>query len=216
MREKVGDDHTANADIPDAELEAMPDCQYKYKCILARAKAGKGKYTDKKFGGNNDSLGESVISNNLGGTAVDWVRMSENPDHKFALFVDGVDVNDVVQGALGNCYYLSALGVLGSQKTHQMFFIVNDYEEWRECGALCIKFYEDGREDYVIIDDLLPMVSGMSRFPFVTSPSHVELWPHFLEKAYAKKAGSYGGIEGGFVDAALTDLTNGVPETWDF
>lgn len=38
----------------------------------------------------------------------------------------------------------------------------------------------------------------------------------FLEKAYAKKGGSFEGIEGGFVDAALTDLTNGVPETWMF
>lgn len=55
-----------------------------------------------------------------------------------------------------------------------------------------------------------------SSFLFVTSPSHVELWPHFLEKAYAKKYGSYAATEGGFVDSALAELTNGVPETVDF
>lgn len=31
----------------------MPDCEYKYKCIVARATAGKGKYVDKVFEPND-------------------------------------------------------------------------------------------------------------------------------------------------------------------
>jgi hypothetical protein len=42
------------------------------------------------------------------------------------------------------------------------------------------------------------------------------LWALFLEKAYAKKFGGYGIIEGGFVDITLSELTNGIPETIDF
>jgi hypothetical protein len=34
-----------------------------------------------------------------------------------------------------------------------------------------------------------------------------------LEKAYAKKYGSFSTIEGGLVDIALAELTNGIPET---
>ena len=60
------------------------------------------------------------------------------------------------------------------------------------------------------------MQGGGSTFTFTNSKSGKELWPQFIEKAYAKKGGSYEGIEGGFVDAALTDLTNGVPEMWKF
>ncbi len=36
-----------------------------------------------------------------------------------------------------------------------------------------------------------------------------------LEKAYAKMHGYYKSIEGGFVDAALADLTNGAPSRLD-
>lgn len=136
----------------------MPDCKYKYQCILARSKAGKGKYTDIKFTADRKSIGDSVISNNLGNRTVEWKRMSD--DQNNVLFKDGVDVNDVVQGALGNCYYLSALGVLGNTKTRDKFYIVSSEDEWKWCGALCIKFYENGKEDYVIIDDMLPQING--------------------------------------------------------
>jgi hypothetical protein len=37
-----------------------------------------------------------------------------------------------------------------------------------------------------------------------------------LEKAYAKLYGSYQNVEGGFVDEALSDLTNGAPIKIDF
>ncbi len=36
-----------------------------------------------------------------------------------------------------------------------------------------------------------------------------------VEKAYAKLYGSYPNIEGGLVDAALADLTNGAPDRYD-
>lgn len=35
----------------------MPDCVLKYKLIMARAKAGMGKFEDTQFFGDNDALG---------------------------------------------------------------------------------------------------------------------------------------------------------------
>ena len=49
---------------------------------------------------------------------------------------------------------------------------------------------------------------------FVKTRSRTELWPVILEKAYAKKYGSFSTIEGGLVDVALAELTNGIPESW--
>lgn len=83
-----------------------------------------------------------------------------------------------------------------------------------ECGAICVVFFDNGNEDYIIIDDRLPQVHGS--FVFTRSPNDQELWALFLEKAYAKKFGSYGAIEGGFVDITLSELTNGIPETIEF
>jgi Calpain family cysteine protease len=42
-----------------------------------------------------------------------------------------------------------------------------------------------------------------------------ECWPMLIEKAYAKMYGSYPTIEGGLVDEALADLTNGAPYRYD-
>lgn len=36
-----------------------------------------------------------------------------------------------------------------------------------------------------------------------------------IEKAYAKMYGSYRNIEGGLVDTAFADLTNGAPDRYD-
>lgn len=85
-----------------------------------------------------------------------------------------------------------------------------DENEWLECGAFCVKFYDGGKEDIVIIDDAFPFLG--EELAFVSSQTPEELWPCILEKAYAKKYQTYSGIVGGLVDIALAELTNGVPE----
>ena len=83
--------------------------------------------------------------------------MSDNK--KYKLFADGVSVNDIRQGALGDCYFLSAMTVLGSQLTRERFVFINSEEELRECGAFCVSFFDDGKENIIIIDDYLPQVN---------------------------------------------------------
>lgn len=189
----------------------MPDCLYKYKLIRKRAKMGLGKFEDTKFKAETATVGAEVMNNNLGNAELYWKRVGEVKPNT-PLYHDGVDVNDITQGALGDCYYLSALGVLGNRGTRDCFFSIENPEEWRELGALCVRFYIDGKPDYVIIDDKLPMMKG-DRYPFV-SIEH-ELWPAFMEKAYAKRYGTYSIIEGGVVSYALEELTGGVPEVVD-
>lgn len=148
--------------------------------------------------------------------------MSEPPEDAFSwkveekefnLFRDGASSDDVMQQMLGDCYYLSAIAILGDQETRDKFVIVTgNIEEWKECGAFCVMFYEVGEPDYVIVDDKLPMDAN-HQFVFTKTRSGNEIWPQILEKAYAKKYGSYAEIEGGFVDLALAELTNGIPQT---
>lgn len=123
----------------------MPDCYFKYKLIVDRANAGMGKFEDANFR-REDTLGPGLHNENLSGTEITWARMSEHTveGSGFKLFEDGVDILDIKQGALGDCYYLSALGVLGSQLTRDRFIWISTDDEWENCGAICIKFYSKG------------------------------------------------------------------------
>ena len=105
--------------------------------------------------------------------------------------------------------------MLGTQKTRERFIFINSEEEWKACGAFCVRFFDDGKEDIVIIDDHMLFVHNGHSLAFVRTPSEVELWPCILEKAFAKKYGSFTVIEGGLVDIALSELTNGIPETFN-
>lgn len=192
----------------------MPDCLYKYKLIRKRAKKGLGKFTDEKFKAENASMGpdgEELMNRLKGHGELTWKRAADLwPDKP--MFKDGVDVNDIDQGALGDCYYLSALGVLGSRLTRDLFFTIENADEWREVGAICVRFFVDGKPDYVIIDDYLPLLFE-KRYPFASTDN--EMWPAFMEKAYAKRYGSFAIIEGGLTSEALAELTGGVAKDID-
>ena len=73
-----------------------------------------------------------------------------------------------------------------------------------------MRFYDDGKESIVIVDDSLPTRDG--ELVFGRSVDRDELWVAILEKAYAKKYGSYSIIQGGHAHLALAELTNGVPK----
>jgi hypothetical protein len=104
---------------------------------------------------------------------------------------------------------LSALTVLSNEDVRDKFVVIDGLEEWRNCGAFCVKFYDEGKEDIIIVDDHFVCSNG--RFAFCQTVTH-ELWPIVLEKAYAKKFGTFSIIEGGLIDNALADLTNGIPK----
>lgn len=104
---------------------------------------------------------------------------------------------DVVQGGLGDCYFLSAISVLGEKYVKKI--IITTDEEWRKTGAICVQFYKDGEPEIIIIDDFFPAFPN-GDWVFVKGGNEGdELWPAVLEKAYAKMYGSYNYIEAGKV-----------------
>jgi len=52
---------------------------------------------------------------------------------------------------------------------------LNTEDEWLECGAWCIKFYDSGQEDIIIIDDFMPKING--NWPFTSGGEETEMWP---------------------------------------
>jgi hypothetical protein len=67
-----------------------------------------------------------------------------------------VNALDVIQGNLGDCYFLSAISVLGEKNVEAM--IITKEEQWRITGCFCVRFMRDNLEEYVIVDDFFPAV----------------------------------------------------------
>ncbi|KAE9047840.1 hypothetical protein PR002_g820 [Phytophthora rubi] len=144
----------------------------------------------------------------------DDIYSMTSTDHVFAsnatLFADGVSSGDVIQGDLGDCWFLSALSVVATRSDllEQTFW---RRDQHKAKGLFVCKFMKNFVWNYVLIDDRLPVFgftdkkAGKPYFARCRNPN--ELWVSLLEKAYAKLHGSYEALIGGFVDCALNDLT---------
>jgi hypothetical protein len=114
-----------------------------------------------------------------------------------------VDPNDVVQGALGDCYYLSALIAMASKGTKIPDLFLN--KKISRAGCYAVKFWRKGEWRYVIVDDRQALLGNRNPM-FAWGRRHV-IWPALLEKAYAKYYSSYSSIVAGQIADALMDIS---------
>eukprot|EP00756_Hemistasia_phaeocysticola_P048214 Hpha_TRINITY_DN22646_c0_g1::TRINITY_DN22646_c0_g1_i1::g.192811::m.192811/K08582/CAPN15; calpain-15 len=135
---------------------------------------------------------------------------------KLAREVDGVlhmAAEDISQGELGDCWFLSALCVVCTRDDLSARLLIS--EQMSAAGVYCVRFWKDGEWTPVIIDDQLP-TSSWGGIAFAgAGATHQYLWPALVEKAYAKLHGSYAAICSGVGRDALTDLTGAPSETID-
>lgn len=131
--------------------------------------------------------------------------------------------DDITQGLLGDCYFLSALACI-SQRPELMRSIFTHFDA--QMGLYVLRFYKDMAWRDVIIDDFFPFRLGSPdrlafscALPKIRNASKKEFsvgeplaWVQAVEKAYAKLHGSYDAIIGGHVGDALVELTGGIGE----
>ena len=121
---------------------------------------------------------------------------------------------DVIQGNIGTCYLLSALGVMAQHKAEASappllasVLPVLTSTPSHACGCYLVALYHAHAPYFVLIDDLLPVLANSSpAFSHCRKPG--ELWVALIEKAYAKAATSYEAIQGGYIHQALIDLSS--------
>ena len=137
------------------------------------------------------------------------------------VFDDGVNAGDIKQGELGDCYLLSAMSVIAHSRPDLIQKIFHPQSRsYRENGLYSIMMYRNRKPVVITIDDNFPAKPNSKMHAYVqvggNSDGNKEIWPLLIEKAYAKMYGSYPSIDGGLVDEALADLTNGAPCRFDF
>ena len=136
-----------------------------------------------------------------------------------SLFQNGAGVNDIVQGAVGDCYYLATLSSIAQEKPSYIQDMFTDNGD----NTFAVRFFNNGAADYVTVDRYLPTnSSGYKVYAgwgggSVSSSSN-ELWVALAEKAYAQLAESgwsrpstpnnaYAAIEGGWMDTVIRQVT---------
>lgn len=93
----------------------------------------------------------------VGVRGIEWKRACEllNPDEQVVVWSKDIHSDDIKQGALGNCYYLAALGscAVGDKDVLIRDLIV---EEGQDVGVYGVKFYIHGKWVTVPVDDYFP------------------------------------------------------------
>ena len=173
-------------------------------------------YKDPDFPSETPSISDniSLFLPSIQSNDILWQRPSNLfPNTDFFLFKDDIIPNDIYQGSLGDCYFLSALAALAEQPSliHRLF----ENKSINTIGCYSIWLCIDGEWENIIIDDCFPAVKNTndSNYSLLFSRSNgPELWVLLLEKAYAKIHGSYQKIENGVCSEALRDLTGAPTE----
>ncbi|MGH7295813.1 MAG: C2 family cysteine protease, partial [Polyangiaceae bacterium] len=119
-------------------------------------------------------------------------------------FVNGIAAENVVQGTLGDCFFLASLAAVARADPAA---ILNALVENPD-GTYTVTLHgAGGRDVRVHLDAALPATAAGDE-PFGRSLTPGELWPALYEKAYAKLCGGYAVLNrGGLPDQALAALT---------
>lgn len=144
-----------------------------------------------------------------------WQRFPE-----FLVVSDfGFRAEDLKQGGVGDCWFLSALAVV-AQRPDLILRLFGGETARNAVGCYQINLFLDGDWKAITIDDRLPCTDQQRRpdgsgLAFSRADGQ-QLWVPLLEKAYAKAHGSYQAISGGEIAEALLDLTGCPTESIDF
>jgi len=146
-----------------------------------------------------------LISDVEGWEKYNWCRVEEILNSKnYQVFEEGISADDILQGSIGDCYFLSAVGSLCkfSHYIDKLFFTKEKTKE----HLYGVFIYLNGSWKLVLIDDFLPFTGQrFKKFAFSSSAGK-ELWVAFLEKAWAKINGSYAKIGCGGSPTEVFDI----------
>ncbi|XP_015712371.1 calpain-13-like isoform X3 [Coturnix japonica] len=164
-------------------------------------------FEDDTFPAHSSSIGHNLLPKDEL-RQIEWKRPTELMRKPY-LILDGVSRFDIIQGEIGDCWMLAALGSLTMQKRFLENVLPKDQGFQSDyAGIFHFRFWQFGEWVDVVIDDRLPFLNG--NYLSVHPRTSNEFWPSLLEKAYAKLLGSYQNLHGGYISDALVDFTGGV------
>ena len=151
-------------------------------------------------------LPENVLFTDvMGWEKYNWCRVEDILNSKnYQVFEDGISPDDIIQGSIGDCYFLSAVGSL-CKFSHYIDRLFLTKERTKE-HLYGVFIFLNATWKLVIIDDFLPYTGKkFKKFAFSSSGGK-ELWVALLEKAWAKVNGNYAKIGCGGSPTEIFDV----------
>jgi len=121
----------------------------------------------------------------------------------------GIDITDIKQGALGDCYLLACIASLAEKPNRIMDLF--ETKTVNEAGCYVVKPFVAGCQRTIVLDDSFPYDPNNDQY-LCAKPAENELWVLLLEKAWAKVNGGYSKITGGSCEKAFEFLTGAPTE----
>ena len=140
-----------------------------------------------------------------------WKRATEFKKN-WVLMGNKFEKKDVIQGNIGDCYFLSALLSL----TQYPYLLSEKFrtKKFNEEGYYEMIFFIDGEWQIVFVDDYLPFDPEQEELVGARSEQN-ELWAILLEKAWFKINGGYTNSFSGIFSEAISALTGFPTEIFD-
>ena len=134
-------------------------------------------------------------------------------NNNYQVFLDGIEENDVIQGGLGDCYFLSAITALCKfpELIEGLFLFTERSEE----NCYGVKFRINGRWKIILLDDQIPGDGGVKPNFACSLANGNELWVVLLEKAWAKICGNFAKVCAGLPTEVFDCITNSISENID-
>lgn len=147
---------------------------------------------------------ENFIKTEIVPDKIEWKRFSDVNNSGFNVFESSIEIADIKQGGLSDCYLLSALASLTEFPEHINQRIIT--KDPSNVGCYEVLLFVDGEWQIVLVDDFFPYEKGTQSLSF-TKVNGTEMWVILLEKAWAKINGGYANIVLGLVSDAFQALT---------
>jgi len=132
---------------------------------------------------------------------------AKKPDMKPVVFKGEITAGDIIQGQIGTCFLLGAIGAMACHRAQALpkIFVKHDVD----VGVYGVRFCLDGEWTHVIVDDVFPVDDG-GQLLYARCKDPQEVWVPILEKAFCKLHTCYEMCDGGEATEALNSFFGGV------
>ena len=147
--------------------------------------------------------------------SITWERVEKIfGSQNYQVFFEKIMKEDIIQGGLGDCYFLSAIAALClyPKLIEKLFFFKEKSDE--HCYGCYFRI--NGIWKLILLDDYIPCYGSWGKNFAFSSTNGNELWVILLEKSWAKLNGNYARVIGGDPHEIFEILTNAYCEKIKF